>query len=532
MPGSDSAATLTSNEVSPREFLAAMGSFAASVTVVTALDAFDNPCALTATAFTSVSKEPPRCLVCIHKQARPRDSILRGARFAVNILRADQEEVAARFASTVEDRFAGVRWHGGACTGAPIIEGVLAWVECEVVQVVSSGDHDIIVGAVLAVQVNDGAPLVYFRGSCATLPAVPATFSAQSRVVGQDDETTTSVTRDPGQAASAPSAARPSTRRFVGDATAAVPEAFRRYLVDQKYDEYTAEDHDVWSEMLRRNQDLVSRYEERVHPEYLAGMRALQLPPRIPRIQEVNERLRGTGWRTVCVDGYVPSSAYAGLMCHRIFPVSRQIRRKEHVEFAPAPDMVHDILGHLAMLFLPQHRDFLQHMAKVMMIARSNQLDSEFYESSVHMANLKWNCSSETEQLALAEQRVADVHRALVTNASELTQLRRMYIWSVEFGLMGTIEQPLLFGAAFFSSFEEFLNVCQRRTPVLRYSPDVVHYENAFSEPLSQYFVARDFDDLERVLGQYEAGLSVAVPRTSEIRGIAAGTPRRQSGNA
>jgi phenylalanine-4-hydroxylase len=194
--------------------------------------------------------------------------------------------------------------------------------------------------------------------------------------------------------------------------------------------------------------------------------------------------------------------------------------------------MVHDVLGHLAMLLLPSHRDFLQHMSLVMARASSNQLDTDFYESSVEMANLKWDPASAASDVARAEQRVADVHKALQSNASELTHLRRMYIWSVEFGLMGTLEKPLLFGAAFFSSFAEFEAVCRRTTPFFEYSAEVVHCENAFSEPLDRYFVARDFEDLESVLRQYEARLSVQVPRTSEIRGIFPNVRQRQGSNA
>lgn len=528
MRASDRAATTSSFEVSTQQFQAAMASFAAGVTVVTALDASNGPCALTATAFTSVSKEPPRCLVCIHKLARPHDSILRGASFAVNILRADQEELAKRFASTVEDRFAGVRWYRGAATGAPIIDCVLAWVECDIAQVLSSGDHDIIVGTIRAVHVNDGAPLVYFRGSCASLPPLPATLPPS--LEGAAEEALATEPSD--SEVSSSSRVPPRPWPFTDDVTVDIPQRFLRHLVNQDYDDYSSEHCEVWSAMLRRNEELVSQHEDQVHPDYIAGMRALQLPPTIPRIEELNERLQGTGWRTVCVDGYVPSSAYAGLMCQRIFPVSRQIRRKEHLEFAPAPDMVHDVLGHLAMLFLPKHREFLQHMSMVMAKAGSNQLDTDYYECSVDLANLKWAPAPAASNVARAEQRVADVHSRLLTNASNLTHLRRMYIWSVEFGLMGTLEKPLLFGAAFFSSFADFLAVCRRTTPLLQYSIDVVHCEHAFSDPLAQYFVARDFDTLESVLSEYEENLLVPAPRTSEIRGILADVRQRQGSNA
>jgi len=92
----------------------------------------------------------------------------------VNILRSDQEWLSARFASPVADRFAEVCWYPGEVTGCPLIDGALAWMECEVVEVHSGGDHDIFLGRPAAVEVREGAPLVYWRGSYSSLPPPPA----------------------------------------------------------------------------------------------------------------------------------------------------------------------------------------------------------------------------------------------------------------------------------------------------------------------------------------------------------------------
>jgi flavin reductase (DIM6/NTAB) family NADH-FMN oxidoreductase RutF len=157
-------------DVSANEFRAAMGSFAAGVTVITTTDADGMPHAVTATAFASVSLTPPLCLVCIDKRARPYRPLLLHGRFAVNILTSDQEELSDRFASPIADRFATVSWWPGDVTGCPIISGALAWMECEIVEVHSGGDHDIFLGRVQSVQVHDGSPLVYWRGKYSSLP--------------------------------------------------------------------------------------------------------------------------------------------------------------------------------------------------------------------------------------------------------------------------------------------------------------------------------------------------------------------------
>ncbi len=166
--------------VTADEFKAAMASFAAGVTIITTLDEAGSPHAMTATAFSSVSASPPLCLICIDKRARPyRPLLLRGS-FAVNILSAQQQALSAQFASSLPDRFAGVDWRHGDITGCPLIDGALAWMECQVVEVHSGGDHDIFLGQLASVQVREGSPLVYWRGSYSSLPP-PSTSPDSAR---------------------------------------------------------------------------------------------------------------------------------------------------------------------------------------------------------------------------------------------------------------------------------------------------------------------------------------------------------------
>jgi flavin reductase (DIM6/NTAB) family NADH-FMN oxidoreductase RutF len=163
------AGALPAEVVGKAEFRAVMGSFAASVTVVTTIDVDGTPHALTATAFSSLSQEPPLCLVCVNRGSRAHEPMRVGRRFAVNMLAAGQEAVSARFAKPGPDKFAGVDWSAGPTTGCPLLPDALAWLECEVTEIFAGGDHDIFVGRLLSTRVREGAPLVYFRGRYATL---------------------------------------------------------------------------------------------------------------------------------------------------------------------------------------------------------------------------------------------------------------------------------------------------------------------------------------------------------------------------
>lgn len=159
--------------VTKDEFKAAMGSFAAGVTVITTAGGDGRLHGLTATAFTSLSMEPPLCLVCIDKKAGSHGAMAASRKFAVNVLNDAQEEVSNRFASRREDKFEGVAWAPGAATGCPVFSEALAAMECEVTQILPGGDHDIFVGEIKGVRVGEGKPLVYWKGAYGDVASRP-----------------------------------------------------------------------------------------------------------------------------------------------------------------------------------------------------------------------------------------------------------------------------------------------------------------------------------------------------------------------
>lgn len=146
------------------QFYRLMASFASGVTVVTSRDQDGNPRGFTASAFSSVSLEPRLCLVCVDNRSESLPVIQASGAFVVNILAESQQHISMLFASKAPDKFADVQHRGGEATGAPILDGVLAYVECRVNDVLLGGDHTIIVGEIQGGEAHDGTPLLYFRG--------------------------------------------------------------------------------------------------------------------------------------------------------------------------------------------------------------------------------------------------------------------------------------------------------------------------------------------------------------------------------
>ena len=154
--------------VNKDEFRNALSRFISGVTVVTTLGQENQPAGITVSAFSSVSLEPPLVLACIDKRASLHDLLTEGSYFAVNILADDQQDVSRLFASKDEDRFDGAAYRWGV-SGAPLLDGALACIECRVVHAYPGGDHTIIVGEVESTSIAEDKPLAYYRGGYAHL---------------------------------------------------------------------------------------------------------------------------------------------------------------------------------------------------------------------------------------------------------------------------------------------------------------------------------------------------------------------------
>lgn len=153
-------------------FRQVLGHFAAGVTVITTVDLEGTPYGLTATAFSSVSLDPPLVLVCVDRKSESHPHFSASGVFAVNFLAQEQEEISRRFAVSGGDKFRGVAYRRGV-TRAPLLEGTIGYVECELRQVVQAGDHTVFIGEVVGAGEATSAggstaesftPLLHYKG--------------------------------------------------------------------------------------------------------------------------------------------------------------------------------------------------------------------------------------------------------------------------------------------------------------------------------------------------------------------------------
>jgi 3-hydroxy-9,10-secoandrosta-1,3,5(10)-triene-9,17-dione monooxygenase reductase component len=166
----------------PDRFRQALGHFCTGVTVVTTMDGV-RPAGFACQAFAALSLEPPLVLFCPSRTSSSWPRIERAGHFCVNVLAEEQRDVSRAFGTSGADKFSGLRWSTSP-SGAPVLDGVLTWIDCAIEAVHSAGDHHVVVGRVTALGAHRlGRPLLFYRGRYAATEPAAASLAEPPEVV-------------------------------------------------------------------------------------------------------------------------------------------------------------------------------------------------------------------------------------------------------------------------------------------------------------------------------------------------------------
>lgn len=284
-----------------------------------------------------------------------------------------------------------------------------------------------------------------------------------------------------------------------------VPAHLRCHLVAQDYDQYTEADHAVWRFVLL---ETYARLKETAHPAYASGLSATGISvERIPRIEEMNEKLARFGWAAVCVDGFIPPRAFQAFQANGFLPIAADIRSIAHLAYTPAPDIIHEAAGHAPILSDPEYARFLRRFGRVAERAFSSPIDRAIYRAIHTLSEIKEAPHVEAARLAEAE---AELARALAAEVepSESAKLARLYWWTAEYGLVGSPDDYRLYGAGLLSSLEESHTCHHPSVRKLSLSAECIEVAYDITRPQPQLFVARDFGHLDDVLSEVARGLA------------------------
>ncbi len=279
-----------------------------------------------------------------------------------------------------------------------------------------------------------------------------------------------------------------------------LPQHLQKYIVDQDYDRYTPIDHSVWRYVLRQLRNYLSQH---AHEFYLEGLKKTGIEVEsIPRISQISEKLEKFGWRALPVSGFIPPAAFMELQALGVLPIASDMRIISHLMYTPAPDIVHEAAGHAPMLAHPEFANYLRQYATVARRAIISREDLAVYSAIRTLSDLKESSSSTAEQIRSAQEHLDQVSKN-VSHVSEATLLSRMNWWTAEYGLIGTLDKPKIFGAGLLSSVGESKFCLSSKVTKLPLTVDCVHQSYDITEPQPQLFVTPSFEALGQVLAEF-----------------------------
>ena len=291
-------------------------------------------------------------------------------------------------------------------------------------------------------------------------------------------------------------------------AVAALPKHLLQFAVDQRYGDYTSVDHAVWRFIMRQNVFFLKEY---AHKLYFQGLLDTGISfDRIPRIDEMNEILGKIGWGCVAVDGFIPPAAFMEFQAYRVLVIACDMRQIHHIEYTPAPDIVHEAAGHAPIIVDQEYADYLQRFGEVGAKAMSSKKDFELYEAIRHLSILKELPNPDPDELAEATKLVEERQKNL-GEPSEMALLSRLHWWTVEYGLIGPLDKPKIYGAGLLSSIGESVSCLEPEVKKIPYSLGAAETPFDITTKQPQLFVTRDFKQLADVLEQFASKMAFRV---------------------
>ncbi|MGY3052190.1 phenylalanine-4-hydroxylase [Pedobacter sp. UYEF25] len=281
---------------------------------------------------------------------------------------------------------------------------------------------------------------------------------------------------------------------------AKLPKHLKQFIVPQNYDKYTPVDQAVWRYVMRQNYSYLKSV---AYYPYIKGLQKAGLTiEHIPDLKTMNDHLGKLGWGAVTVDGFIPPAAFMEYQACKVLVIAADIRKIEHIEYTPAPDIIHESAGHAPIIADEGYNNYLSYFGSIGAKAMFSAKDFELYQAIRKLSILKEDIESTETQIATAERSLRKISENM-GEPSEMALLSRLHWWTVEYGLIGTLKNPKIYGAGLLSSIGESATCMQQGVKKLPYSIDTLNYEYDITKQQPQLFVTPNFQKLIDVLEEF-----------------------------
>lgn len=293
-----------------------------------------------------------------------------------------------------------------------------------------------------------------------------------------------------------------------------LPEHLKQFIKPQNYEEYTAIDQAVWRYVMRKNVDYLSQV---AHKSYVDGLNKTGISiDDIPNMYGMNRILKEIGWAAVAVDGFIPPAAFMEFQAYNVLVIASDIRQLENIEYTPAPDIIHEGAGHAPIIANPEYAEYLRRFGEIGCKAISSAKDYELYEAVRHLSIIKEAAGTPQEEIKKAEEHIEFLQDNM-GEPSEMALIRNLHWWTVEYGLIGEVSQPKIYGAGLLSSIGESKWCMTDDVEKLPYTIEATHKAFDITKPQPQLFVTPNFAHLSQVLEDFANTMAL---RTGGLSGV------------
>ncbi len=294
-----------------------------------------------------------------------------------------------------------------------------------------------------------------------------------------------------------------------------IPAHLKRYVVNQNYDKYTPINQAVWRYVMRQNHNFLK---DSAHSSYIDGLRDSGIKMEsIPMIEEMNTCLQPFGWGAVTIDGFIPGVVFFDFQAHGILPIAADIRQLEHIEYTPAPDIIHEAAGHAPILCNPQYANYVKIFGEIGRKAIATKEEHEVFEAIRTLSALLESGTASEQDIQKAKDHL-DEKKSAVTGVSEAEQISRLYWWTVEYGLIGELDQPCIYGAGLLSSVGESAYSLTNQVQKIPFDLETV-IQTGFdiTKMQPQLFVCQSFDQLIAAVQEFSKKMAFCVGGTESL---------------
>lgn len=286
-----------------------------------------------------------------------------------------------------------------------------------------------------------------------------------------------------------------------------LPDHLLQYIVDQDYSKYTSVDQAVWRYVMKKNLDYLPKV---IFGNYINGLKQAGITiEKIPDLYGMNRILQDVGWAAVCVDGFIPPQAFMEFQSHKVLVIAADIRQLKHLEYTPAPDILHEAAGHAPIIPDKKYSKYLQLFGEIGTNAFSSSTDLNLFEAIRTLSILKEAPGASKLDIEKAQNEVEFIQKkAQIEELSEMSKIRNLHWWTVEYGLIGTLENPKIYGAGLLSSIGESewcMSEVVKKEP---YNINACMVNFDITKPQPQLFVTPDFDFLINVLEEFASKMA------------------------